>query len=299
MAKECEIGYSCGDTCIERVDNCRSGIIGKAWGALLDRIVKLFPRRANSTVTSGDSGFVVSTDKRKIARDMKSFDPAIQKIFHEARKIDTVREKLNSMRSSSGSQSWEKSRLTEQLKLSDADILKERPENSKIPPDQYVRVYRGKTQRQLEEVIAREAVQEQRIANLEKAQTDIESKYDPAQMNASYQIYLALREEVAKRGSKVLGIYDKNGNLQSLAEYKEKRGVIYVDYLMTAPWNILPQHQNKVKGAGRAVISGLAKRGKEIQLSALSSAKPFYEKIGFKESETGVMILSKQDGQKL
>jgi len=65
---------------------------------------------------------------------------------------------------------------------------------------------------------------------------------------------------------------------------------LYVEYLVTHPKNIrspLNENEpNRVNGAGSAIISALIQLGREenkdtIQLHSLSSARPFYEKLGF------------------
>lgn len=101
-----------------------------------------------------------------------------------------------------------------------------------------------------------------------------------------------LNKKIPKK-ERLLAAYDKDANLQGVAviEFKKsakhKTPFIRIGLLLTAFWNTafqVPASPKCVKGAGSALLALAAKLTEKIkclQLDALESAIPFYEKIGF------------------
>lgn len=98
-------------------------------------------------------------------------------------------------------------------------------------------------------------------------------------------------------GAEKIAIYDKNGNVQAAAAIQKKGkdavddGVephVYIDLLATAPWNVINTDKT-VKGAGTQTIAEAVKLSDKegyngrVRLYPIDEAKPFYEKLGFKE----------------
>jgi phage gp29-like protein len=91
--------------------------------------------------------------------------------------------------------------------------------------------------------------------------------------------------------AKFSGVFDSDGNLQAIANITRKKGYVYVDYLMTAPHNLIPGDTRATKGAGSAAIESIVQlsaeggRSGKIKLTALRDAVPFYKKIGFTQKD--------------
>lgn len=113
-----------------------------------------------------------------------------------------------------------------------------------------------------------------------------------------------IQTEGQKSRARLIGITDKDGNLQVAAKYNLQGNNLYVDYLATAPWNFSSNDPRAVKGAGAAALAELARisqnSGKDgrIRLSALEGAQSFYEHLGFQYSK-GEYSLSKANAKKL
>ena len=118
-----------------------------------------------------------------------------------------------------------------------------------------------------------------------------------------------------------IGVYDDKGNLQAAANITKKtkddtdfinstfpdrkeKPHIYIEYLATAPWNII-NTEKSVRGAGTNVIAEAVKLSIKnkldgVELSPTPDARPFYEKLGFKpKPDSDDMRLSVEDGKKL
>lgn len=102
-------------------------------------------------------------------------------------------------------------------------------------------------------------------------------------------------------------LLDENGKPQSAMIYKQHEDSLSINYLATAPWNIINNLAdfNKVKGAGTSmVLSAIEesiKNGTEgrIQLTPIYSARKFYRKLGFLNEGSASMVLSTEDAKKL
>lgn len=107
------------------------------------------------------------------------------------------------------------------------------------------------------------------------------------------EIHSQIELTLSSPNSRFSGIFDKDGNLQALANLTRKKGHIYIDYLMTAPHNLIPGDPRAAKGSGSAAIESVinlsADSGRlgKVKLTALRDAVPFYKKIGFSERGQG------------
>lgn len=106
----------------------------------------------------------------------------------------------------------------------------------------------------------------------------------------NYAIFTTVMSNVRTGDEKDFrGLKDKDGNLQVAALVKQGEGkYLYLDYLVTAPWNVLGGDGRSQKGGGTAMMRQIvqesiaAGHGGRLKLTALSGARGFYEKIGFK-----------------
>lgn len=89
------------------------------------------------------------------------------------------------------------------------------------------------------------------------------------------------------------GIRDDRGNLQAGAIVIDMDDHLFVEYIVTAPWNITQDSPLSVKKAATALMSQLARESDtnghfgRILLYAIPDAIEFYRKIGFIEPKEG------------
>lgn len=109
-----------------------------------------------------------------------------------------------------------------------------------------------------------------------------------------------------KHNYRVFACFDALNQQQAIAVASEENKIstqkshLYVNLLATNPINIrssLNKEEKKVTGAGTALISHLAKvclqeNKKELQVTSLDSALPFYIKLGFHQSTPNSYHLS-------
>lgn len=130
----------------------------------------------------------------------------------------------------------------------------------------------------------------QEIRGLMSEAAKLRSKKDSLQL----QVNSSMMFEISQLANKdnFLGIKDSKGNLQAASIINLKNDHIYIDYLATAPWNIVEKDKRKVKGAGTAAIEAIVRKSIEqgmkgkVKLESLPGAISFYEKIGFKQTGT-------------
>ena len=100
------------------------------------------------------------------------------------------------------------------------------------------------------------------------------------------------------------GVCDREGRLQAAAIVHQRSDYLEVDLIATAPWNVLQNQPESVKGAGTALMEELAKEsidlgfGGRLKLYTIPRAKQFYEKIGLGETDEGDWELTPQAAQR-
>lgn len=117
---------------------------------------------------------------------------------------------------------------------------------------------------------------------------------------------IVIDHSVGYKNSYGIGIKDSKGIVQGGLIYSKERGHIYVEYLATAPWNILEKGKDErtVKGAGTEAITQAIKISKKegfegrLKLQAVPSALDFYKKLGF-EGDVTEMQLSPKSAEAL
>lgn len=110
-------------------------------------------------------------------------------------------------------------------------------------------------------------------------------------------LVLALIAEIAENSitapETFRGVRDQVGRLQAGAIVHKERDYLEVDFMATAPWNILLHQPESLKGAGTTLIEELVKESRDLgfggrlKLYAIPRAKQFYTDIGFVETEEG------------
>lgn len=89
------------------------------------------------------------------------------------------------------------------------------------------------------------------------------------------------------------GVRDAEGRLQAAGIVHCQSDYLEVDLIATAPWNILPNQPESLKGAGTALMEELVKEsldlgfGGRLKLYAIPRARQFYEKLGLEETAQG------------
>lgn len=100
------------------------------------------------------------------------------------------------------------------------------------------------------------------------------------------------------------GVRDRQGRLQAAAIVHQRSDYLEVDLIATAPWNVLQNQPQSVKGAGTALMEELVKESiglgfvGRLKLYAVPRAKQFYEKIGLEETLEGDWELTPQAAQR-
>ncbi len=111
---------------------------------------------------------------------------------------------------------------------------------------------------------------------------------------------LRVMETVETEPGNFRGLIEQRGHLQAAATVKNQGTHLEVEEIVTAPWNILQNDVESVKGAGTALMEELIKESIQLgfegglKLIPIPSAVPFYHKIGFKETDGGYWELTPQ-----
>lgn len=106
-----------------------------------------------------------------------------------------------------------------------------------------------------------------------------------------------LAEGVIVEPESFRGVKDASGRLQAGALVEEYFDCLYIDTLTNAPWNVIKNQPETVKGAATSLIEQLVLESIELEYNgrlraiSIERAKPFYLKIGFIEEEDAPMSL--------
>ncbi|MBW4507842.1 MAG: hypothetical protein KME64_15200 [Scytonematopsis contorta HA4267-MV1] len=108
------------------------------------------------------------------------------------------------------------------------------------------------------------------------------------------------------------GVSDNNGILQAGATIEEDAGYIYLyesfsqyfylDAICNAPWNVIGNQPETIKGSATSLVEEIVKESIEmgyngvIKTSSIPRAKAFYTRIGFQENSdgSGEMVLTEE-----
>lgn len=132
---------------------------------------------------------------------------------------------------------------------------------------------------------------------------DVEGVYG-TQFGDNLAIISDLAENATTEPETFRGVRDRAGRLQAAAIVHQRSDYLEVDLISTAPWNILQNQPQSVKGAGTALMENLVKEsidlgfGGRLKLYAIPRAKQFYEKIGLEETLEGDWELTPQAAQR-
>jgi hypothetical protein len=120
----------------------------------------------------------------------------------------------------------------------------------------------------------------------------------------------SITTEPLKSLSNLYGTVDSAGRLQAIALVRDSDNALYVDTLVTAPWNLLrtPGDERVANGSGRMTIVQVAQEsvrrgfGGRLRLSSLRRSQGFYEKLGFeivRQNGVEYLELSQENAQQL
>ncbi len=108
-------------------------------------------------------------------------------------------------------------------------------------------------------------------------------------------IYLA--ERAIAEPDTFRGVRDVQGRLQAGAIVAPNLNYLDVDVFTNAPWNVLKNQPETIKGAATSLMEELVNESFElgmmgrIKLTAIKRAKLFYTKIGLTEEEDNILSL--------
>lgn len=132
---------------------------------------------------------------------------------------------------------------------------------------------------------------------------DIERVYG-TQFSDNLAIIADLAENATAAPKTFRGIRDQVGRLQAAAIVRQVSNYLEVDFMATAPWNILQNQPESVKGAGTTLMEELVKEsfslgfGGRLKLYSIPRAKQFYEKIGLEATSEGDWELTPRAAEK-
>lgn len=121
---------------------------------------------------------------------------------------------------------------------------------------------------------------------------DIERVYG-TQFGDNLAIIAELAENATAAPETFRGVRDQEGRLQAAAIIHQQSDYLEIDFMATAPWNILLHQPESLKGAGTTLMEELVKEstdlgfGGRLKLYAIPRARQFYEKIGLEENDQG------------
>lgn len=297
--KQCSTGYACGNSCINQNFECKNPLKGQAktytdWlqkVASQEQQSEIAPKKlkaakskaSGSDISVSNPDLEIVTKKSEIKKLFKQWEPLIADFSQENDELFEVEAELGDILN-------DKEKISIALRGEKVEIGRQKAGD--------IRNIRKATPEQLNKEIEKLTAKEKNVnSKINKIKAKLGKKLEvlgidssqKSRVEASAQILEALGDELSDPGGKFIGVKDKDGNLQALMQHDIVDGEFYVDYLATAPWNILSSHPNKKKGAGSAAIESAIQMSEKkskngvVELTALPDAVPFYKKVGFNE----------------
>lgn len=323
--RNCKKGYPCGRSCINRTRNCRNPLEGQAknfadWLKRQQITVGLKPhsptvgqvkprakpvKESKSNLTSDDK-IASPSEVRKL---IKQWDSSIRLISREDRNLSKLTNELGEISDDLKQVENEKqNRSGGVVSLDSLDIFDN--------PDKLGRTRRISNLSKLskkklleeEKLLIKERDElAQRTASITekklKKLKQLGAKSEDVLSDSAFVSSQIRNQVTSKTNIKTLGVKDSKGRLQAALTYEVSDLSLSIEYLATAPWNMLDKHPNKTRGAGSQAIElavlksiELGKEGR-ISLIALDNAKGFYKKMGFVENEGGTFELSSKSAK--
>jgi hypothetical protein len=279
--KNCKKGFSCGASCIARWKTCWKDMTPRQRQQALRirrelrKMLKSQPSRDLSRFSSAQTGL----ERDNTKSDNKQAG-TVNKVDKEP---NLDRDNVQNIKSS-----VDKPNKSNLKVVGDTELLK-----SKFLEDW------GEARQEIRELLN------------DRGQESFDSDYkylSSDRLRAIDLIGNLITSEFSSEEDNFLGVTgSEKNNLQGIAVFKNTKDSLYIDYLMTAPWNNL--ENPKVRGAGTALIIAAIRKSKElghegrITLEPLDDAIPFYEKLGFKMKKgrlfEGKMTLSEAEAKAL
>jgi hypothetical protein len=150
---------------------------------------------------------------------------------------------------------------------------------------------------------------EKKIDDFEKTASKLSKKLKtelsvpPDRVAAASTIYSDLKESLSDKRNKPGGVLGEDGKMKAAYTYRDAGDSLYVDFLVTAPGNLL-KGDTSGKGSGTEAVKQLvqksieAGKGGSLSLLALDDAIPFYKRLGF-EGDDDSLTLSPAAARKL
>ena len=112
-------------------------------------------------------------------------------------------------------------------------------------------------------------------------------------IEANARLISLIQSDAVSTPENFRGVRDTNGNLQAGAIVTDMDDYLYVDYMATAPWNIIRDSPRGVRRAATKLMAQIVResidrgyRG-QIMVDAVGGTADFYRTIGFIETEEG------------
>jgi hypothetical protein len=139
------------------------------------------------------------------------------------------------------------------------------------------------------------------------SQTDDLELLRRLQINA--RIIFLIQETALLQPEDFRGVMDNSGNLQAGAIVSEIDDHLYLDYIATAPWNLIATLPKHSKGAAKSLVQSISResfdRGYNGRIIVdVAGSAGFYKKMGFVETGEGSvnipeMVLTSEAAKKL
>lgn len=113
------------------------------------------------------------------------------------------------------------------------------------------------------------------------------------QIEANARLISLIQSDALSTPENFRGVRDLKGNLQAGAVVTDMDDYLYVDYMATAPWNIVRDSPRAVRKAATMLMAQIVRESTErgyrgqIIVDAVGGTADFYRTMGFVETEEG------------
>jgi hypothetical protein len=131
-------------------------------------------------------------------------------------------------------------------------------------------------------------------SNVCRAIEEDSPRRDRIQANAG--MIALIQEEALLQAESFRGMRDRAGNLQAGAIVTDLGEYLYVDFLASAPWNIIGDSLLSVRRAATILMAQIVREsiekgyGGRVVVDAVGGTADFYRRMGFIETEAGSAI---------
>ena len=115
-------------------------------------------------------------------------------------------------------------------------------------------------------------------------------KWKRAAKTPEAKLRVAIAGDVLRKGQSspedVVQVLDQDGRMQAIALHSTFGSIIQIDYLSSAPWNLIEGSPLRMRGAGTKAVQSIIDRGMQRQIEQVQTysdkgAVDFYKTLGF------------------